>query len=390
MTKFLDTVLREIRSNRPKVPEALKYTIRTEKDPNYTFACLGFRTRGCRFNIAGGCTMCDYWISDPLTSDQIVANVEEALQTLDFEPDEMLVNVSGSFFDDLEVPKDARTKIYSLFSRFKKTVFIFETHATTITDNNIIDCINHLGNERIRIEMGLESSNPWVLEYCVNKPLKLAHVKTAIRRLRKYNVPSIVNILIGIPFLSPYEIVIDTMSSVQWAFENGANRCVLFTMNSKPYTLTHWMGENDLYNIPPLWALIDVLCELDPELLPRIGIAWHRTRPQYHPLYMIDNVGPNTCPNCYTQVMQLIDDFLLQRDRTVTLRKLMTIKCECRDIWQNQRLVVHTPLRERIVTNYEFIGKKVLGNKWWSQHGPSVIDQVKDVDEIDQRISRVI
>ena len=162
-TSFLDSIGFKIHENRPKVPESLKYTIWVEKYKDFSFVMLWFRTRGCRYTyFYGGCTMCDYWISDPVSPDIMVDFVKEGLSKIDFEPTILLLNSSGSIFDDWEVPQKSRQKIFEILSEFKNTTFIFETHPCTISESKIIQYKNILNY--YEIEIGLESANPWILK----------------------------------------------------------------------------------------------------------------------------------------------------------------------------------------------------------------------------------
>lgn len=379
---FLDRVLVRLRKDRPKAPEALDYTILadcgvSEVFSDSTYAAIGFRTRGCRYNHRGGCTMCDYWISDPVPPERMVASVREALSELDFEPSTLLLNVSGSFFDEWEVPQEARREILQLFSRFQNTHFVFETHANTISERKVLECISILGHRRFGIEMGLESANPWILKYCVNKSLRIGRLVTALGILKECEVDSIVNVMVGLPFLSASEMVADTVFSVNWAFDQGANRCVLFPMNTKPWTLVLWMEENGMYVRPPLWALVDVLAKLDSHLLPRIGLAWYRTRPQVHPGYKIPNRGPETCPLCYSDVMESLDRFEISDERDEIVKQLVDFECICRDEWYARKeQEPELPLHERVRVAYQVIGEQILGKEWWSENGQSVLDSV--------------
>lgn len=379
---FLNTVLVQLRKDRPKAPEALDYTILADRSASPVFRCsksvsIGFRTRGCRYNHAGGCTMCDYWISDPVLSERMVESVEAALDELGFEPSKLLLNVSGSFLDDWEVPRRARRKILQLLSAFDNTHLIFETHANTVTEEKILECIEVLDHRRFSVEMGLESANPWILKHSVNKALDLEQLLMATKILRRHRIRSIVNVMIGLPFLTPSEMISDAVSSVNWAFSQGVDRCVLFPMNIKPWNLVFWLENQGLYECPPLWALVDVLSRLDKRLLPRIGLAWYRTRAQVHPEYEIPNRGPQTCSACYHRVMELLDRFVISSDRISIVRKLADLDCECRRDWDSHRTKKpEFPLEERVCLAYEAIGRQVLGEEWWSENGGSVLKAV--------------
>jgi len=383
MPKFMDLVLSNLRKDRPLVPESLGYTIRVDqKISNILKASkhvtIYFRTNGCRYSRFA-CSMCDYWISNNVSVHHMIASVQSALETIDFIPDEMLINVSGSFYDEHEVPQEARKGILKLLSQLNGTRLVFESHSHDITQQKLDETRNILGDRVISVEMGLESANPWVLRHCINKVLDLKRFTNAAKMLNNCRINSVANIIVGTPFLSQSETIIDPVASVNWAFENGVNKCVLFPINTKPWTLVYWLEQRGLYIHPPLWALVDVLAQLDPNVLSRVGIAWHRTRPQLHPKYNIENKGPTTCPNCYDEILNLFDEYIISTNRQEIIRQLLDVKCECKSDWHNQ--VTYSPtssLAERVKMHYEVIGKEILGEGWWSANRQAILDVIED------------
>ncbi|MCA9731947.1 MAG: hypothetical protein H6696_05435 [Deferribacteres bacterium] len=376
--KILDLVNIKLRKNRPKVPETFNHTLWIEHQSSKPFVQLWFRTRGCRHNYRGGCTMCDYWISDLVSPEQMVASVEEGLGKLDFEPDMILLNSSGSVFDDWEVPPVARQKILELLSRYRKTTFIFETRAETISSQKIAECVKILKGRNIIIEMGFESTDPWVLKYCINKSLELKNVISAVQTLKKFNVKSIANILAGAPFLTFSETIKDVVNSINWAFEHDVNQCVLFPMNIKPWTLMYWLEQYGIYTLPSLWILVDVISKLDIRLLPYVHISWYKARPQSHPLYQESNRSPITCPKCYDNVIRLLNEYNSSDNRARILEKLMELSCDCKLQWHEQiEIKPRQSLVERVQTNYEVIARQILGEQWWNQYGEATLAEIE-------------
>lgn len=379
---FLDVVLIRLREDRPKVPESVTYTYSADRCISAVFKdstniALGFRTRGCRFSHSGGCTMCDYWISDPVPPEQMVAAVRTGLAKVEFQPSALRVEVSGSFLDDWEVPPDARRQILQLLSTLENTHLVFETHANTVSKEKILELAEILRHRRFSIEMGLESANPWILKYCVNKHLQLRRMVAVLRLLREQRVHSIVNIMVGLPFLSPSEMVADSLYSINWAFAQGADKCVLFTMNTKPWTLVAWLEEHGMCERPPLWALVDVLSELDPRLLSKIGLAWYRARPQEHPGYKVPNLGPMTCHRCYHEVVELLDRFVISDARDKILGQLVDLKCSCKDEWNaRKRQRPDIPLHERVRIAYRVISEQLLDEERQDANGSPTPDLV--------------
>ena len=132
-----------------------------------------------------------------------------------------------------------------------------------------------------------------------------------------------------------------------------------------------------MYVRPPLWALVDVLAELDSELLPRLGLAWYRPRSQMHPGYNVPNQGPETCPRCYDEVVGLLDRFIVSEKRLEVVSRLSDFKCACRKPWYAKKMrQPELPLHERVRAAYQVIGEQVLGEEWWSENGETVVSSV--------------
>ena len=365
-----------LRRERPKL-SSLNYTIWAQPNAARPFVQVWFRTRGCRHNHCGSCTMCDYSVSDPVPPEQMVAYVEAAIAELDFEPAVLLLNASGSVWDDWEVPAEARLGVYEVLSQFPQTTFVFETHADTVSKAKIDECTAVLGKERVKIEMGLETADPWVLGYCVNKALNLQDFKRAVRILKQQGIDCAANILIGIPFLTPTETMEGAIRSVKWAFREGVDWCVLFPVHVKPWTLVHWLAERGMYTPVSLWTLVEIISRLELDWLPRIDIAWHKSRQPTPVEYKIASLSPTTCPECYNPVVELIDEYTCGDQRAQVVQKLVNRSCACYTLWRAQlETQSPSPLHERIRVYYQMIGEGVLGRGWWIEHGSSVLDDI--------------
>ena len=163
---LLDTVGLQLRKRRPKVPTSFNYKIlRIDGLDSGAFVQLWIRTRGCRHDHRGGCTICDYWISDPPSAEEIIQYCEQAIGSLDFLPAMILLSVSGSVLDLWEVPEQALQGILQLFSRSERTRHILETRADTVSERQIHTCLESLEPSKLEIAMGLESADPWILKY---------------------------------------------------------------------------------------------------------------------------------------------------------------------------------------------------------------------------------
>lgn len=368
MNPFLSLINRKIKENCPVVPEELNFTLWGDMD-TCNFIQLWFRTRGCRFNHAGGCTVCDYWKGENVSARNMVKAVEEALSNINGNPKILLLNASGSVLDDWEVPFKTRNKIFELLSRYQNTYFILETHYHTISRKNIKKCKSILNKNKIAIEVGLESSNPWILQNCINKELNIPGFMKKMKLLLDYGIDSIANVLVGIPFLSVREMIEDSVKTIQWLIDIGIKKCVVFPVNIKEWTLVYWMEKHNLYIQPSLWAYIEVLTRIPESFLKSIELAWYTGRPQFHPGYHTPIIAPRTCPECYDRIIGLLHKFSGSNEREEIIYMLKQINCECRERFKREtETASHVSLKERVFGAYKKIGEGVMGKDWWQKN----------------------
>jgi len=378
---FLDLACKVLHKGRLAFPENVPFTMQIERQGTGGSVEIWFRTQGCRHSHAGGCTMCNYWTSAPATVDQMITSVQAALNTVEFHPDLLMVNPFGSMFDEWEVPPRARRAIFELLSRVPPTSIAFETRADTISDDKVSECTRILRRHYVAIELGVESSDPWISRYCVNKALSIQDIRAAVIMVRRAGLFPIANILIGTPFLTFHEMVDDAISSLNWAFAQGFERCVVFPVCIKPSTLVARLEEMGLYTQPSLWALVDVLSGLHPVMLPRTEVVWYKPPVLIHPDCQIPSRSPVTCPKCYGIVVSLFDAYRRSHDRRGLIEQLNSLKCRCRDAWYRQVAVEPTsPLGQRVKATYQVIGQELLDPGWWLQNGEAVLASIPDHD----------
>lgn len=379
---FLSQVCAKLKEQRPLIPDNYNFLTRVERVQGAPFVSLWFRTRGCKHDHQGGCTMCNYGASSHVSAEDMIEYVREGLSTLDEDERMMLlVSPSGSMFDDWEVPAEAREAIFRLVRDTKCSTYICETRVETLTEERVEHYADLLNNKDACIELGLESAHPWILKYCVNKSLSLDEYRQAILLLRKYQVTSIANVMLGNAFLSHSEAIEDAVQSVRWAFSQRTDLCVVFPAHVKRWTLLQWLWEHGMYSPPSLWSLVEVLARLGPRLTPRVPISWYKT--YYEESDGIDPIegifylcSPSTCAACQPVVMELLDTYRDTQDFGV-VEELMSIECECKRVWRSSLEAEESvPLKERVARSYEVIGRDVLGVEWWAEYGDSILKDV--------------
>jgi len=368
-----------IRRRRQLLESGWKYTIREElvksvKDPGRTLklTLIFFRSIGCRFSRQGECTMCDYQIAEHVTMDRILHLVQEALgKKQHYEI--LFVAPLGSMFDPYEVPPEARSRVFELAAATNCIDFGTETRPEFLTEEAVSEFATILKDKEKRINIGLESSDPWILHNCIGKSFSPDHFQIVSGLLQQNGIHPVANILLGAPFLTEREALVSTVRSVRWALENGAYFCVLFPSNVKRWTLQHWLWEHDLYHSPSLWSLIEVIYSLGPELSQKVALSYYDRNLQNRIVEI-----PSTCYICHDDVVKTLRIYSARGDSSL-IESLRQSPCACRDAWKAKILTQPSlPLYDRVVQLYQRIACDLLGPHWWDQRKDGILAQLAE------------
>lgn len=360
---LLSRVMRTIRAGAPSLPVDRRFSVRLDQACGETFAQVWFLTRGCSWDRSGSCTMCNYGHGPKVTDDVMVEAVADALETIKEPVGELFVSPSGSMLDPHEVPESARVRIMKLLAAFPAPKVCLETRAETITPGVVDHLVATLSGKRLTVELGLESSSPWIQQFCINRASRRGSFERAAGYLRRHGVRVAANISLGTAFLTAAEAIDDARRSIAWALENGADQVVVFPLHVKPYTLLSWLHDRGLYRPPSLWSLVEVLSRVAPRDLHRVIISWYRDDygPADQPVF-----PPTTCRDCRERVLILLDRYR-HRPSTEALTALAAEPCECKDEWREE--VARAPdmsLGERVLRHYDVLAGEFGLVDWWA------------------------
>ena len=132
------------------------------------------------------------------------------------------------------------------------------------------------------VYVGLESSNPFLLKYCINKDLALADFEKANKILHQHQIKTIANVLVGVPFLKSEEDIVYAVETIRWAFFKDVDECHIFPTHVKASTSLENLYQAGLYHPPSLWSLVEVLHRLDPAFYDRLRSSWYTTLGAYN------------------------------------------------------------------------------------------------------------
>lgn len=331
-------ILRKITHNiyqkRSVMPPNIRTNYRIERANGGLLCDLWFLTVGCIHDAKGGCIMCNYGKGNGIVNqEEILEELAAIVERLPWEFEDFLLTPSGSMLDEREVSLEMREKLAFLLTKVKAKRFIVESRADTITEEGIAFVKNVMPGAEKYIEIGLESSDDWILKYCINKEMEFQDFEKAVEKIHHQGVLVTANIGLGIPFMSERSAILQAVKSVRDAIGAGADSVVLFPYHVKHGTLLECIEQEGLYHQVSLWALVEVLYRFTEEERQRIQISWYKDYYGEERSYIYRS--PQTCPVCQKQVMQLLDQYRdTQEERLVS--ELHNFPCKCREKWKQK------------------------------------------------------
>lgn len=330
--KVLQLITKQIYDRRKSLPEYQKTNFRIEKVNDNNFAELWFLTAGCSHDRSGGCTMCNYGKGRKCTDEEILAEINKTLENMPEEYSEFIISPIGSILDKAEVSDKMLGRIKECLKKIHTETIISETRADTVTEESLNKLRQLCRSKYQCVELGMESADDWVLRNCVNKGINTSMCRSAIEKIKNAGMYAIVNVGIGIPFMSERAAILKAVESAQRADAWGADSIVLFPYHVKPGTL---MGELYLageYQPVSLWSLVEALVRLDDRIQKKTRISWYKN---YYKEPDKILCSPYTCDSCYNQVIKLLDEYKNFMSREI-IEQLNMVECNCKEKWRKK------------------------------------------------------
>ncbi len=336
----------------------------------YDLPFLEIGTKDCKHAEFGGCTMCNFGKDEKINENKIIKQLEIAFEICRKKPFVHMA-VCGSTFDDWEFSPLVRKKMFELANKCGYLEYFgTESRPEDITPEKLEEAKSILGDIKLSIGIGFESSNFFIRECCVNKGLKKGDFLTSVNLLKKYNIDQEIHVILKPPFLTEKEAIEDSIKTIKYVINELKVYVIFIPVNMRiGGTLTKWLNEKGLYNIPMLWSVLEVIMALSEKELEKFII------PAFESSYTLQQVSEN-CDKCTRRIRELILNFQYTKNKKF-IEGAMNIKCGCKDIWKERLKEKALPLRERIIKNYEFIAKEILGNNWWIENKNWVVEYVR-------------
>ena len=298
-------------------------------------------TAGCLKARAGSCTMCSYGRGVLPGKDELRAALRDVLGTLGGDVRSVLFGTCGSILDRAEFPDELLDVVLDEASLLDPGIrIILETSYTTVNRDILSRIRSRLPDRMIDIEMGLESADPEVLEWSLNKDIDLVAFTECVSMIHSAGFDVTVNILVGSPFLTPEEQVKDASDSLEWASACGADTVVLFPVNIKDGTALKVLYDRGAYVPIPLIRAFEALAPLGPDVLSRVALSWTEEDPEYG---FEGTVYPTTCDVC-GDIRDTMADMMSRSDggarAAIISGYLESHRCGCRC---RQAPIAHAP-----------------------------------------------
>ena len=282
---------------------------------------LILRTRGCYWADVKGCSMCGYakdTLGRSATSEEIGRQLESALRSYRDQPYVKLYT-SGSFLDDREVDPASREKIIRAFSGRARRL-LFET-LPEFADEARLGPLKEAFAGEIEVAMGLESTQPEVLQRFINKGSPPSDYLAAGDRVRALGLRAKAYLLLKPPYMTERESVADVIESIKVA----APRFDALSVNPvhiQNGTVVERLYHRRRYRPPWLWSLVATM-QAGATLR---GSARLVTFPTAGGLPR----GPHNCGQCDRTVLAALEEASLAQ----SFGPLDELTCACRSDWE--------------------------------------------------------
>jgi hypothetical protein len=275
-----------------------------------------FRTRGCYWARASGCSMCGYVndVAQEVSESDILHQLDAVLRRHKDEP-MVKVYTSGNFFDDHEVTPAVRERILkALGNRCDKV--IVETLSHLLRREQLEHALGFV--DELEIALGLESTNERVLRHAVNKVWGLREHAKATGIARAVGATVKTYLLVKPPFLTEREAIEDAVRSGHDA-DPFSDTVSFNPVNVQSRTIVDRLFRRGEYRPPWLWSVVEVL-ERTRTLSAHV---------KSHPTAAGMARGAHNCGACDRSVTSAIEEFSLGLRRDFD-----DLVCDCKALWK--------------------------------------------------------
>ena len=282
-------------------------------------------SKGCRYGRAGHCIYCNYGYDANYSDEEKLLQVQHILSDQEADVDEIVMGSYGNYFDPDEIPWELFVKINAILAESNVSTIIFETHCNTVNKKYLDEIKRSLipYKKNILIQMGLESSNPYILRKNINKAMSINHFSSTIKLVKSYGFGVIANVILGIPYLTANEQLQDALSTIHWAISHDVDSLTMFPLNVKKNTRVYELYQTGAYKRISHWMLIHLLTMLPSTMLPRVSLSWVGLRQKKG--RDLGVLPPISCGKCKELLLDFYTQYNDKRDETYRTKLLSGI-----------------------------------------------------------------
>ncbi|MCM1232160.1 MAG: hypothetical protein NC124_18760 [Clostridium sp.] len=253
----------------------------------------------------GSCIMCDYGIaSKNKPFQEYLLEMDRAIKTCKDTVQCLMLCTNGSIFDENQVERELLEGALDLAAKSAISTVQLESHYLDVNSERLCLVRDKLKNKKVIIALGLETANQEYQDLIIGKRINLNVFEDKIALIKSFDFCIELNMMLGLPFLSPREQFMDALNTLRWIHSHQC-RPVLFPINIKPYTLLMEMYRADQYSPVSHWLILLLLEQLTEEELSQIILVWHGNRIENYGDPALQQILPTACDKC----ISIIEDF---------------------------------------------------------------------------------
>lgn len=320
---------RKIRQTRPLIDDANACEIYQE----HSILEISLSRGRCANDINGACIMCDYGVaSKNKPVQEYLQDMDQAIKTSGDTIRCLMLCTNGSIFDENQVERELLEGAIDLAAKCAIPKIQLESHYLDINSERLNMVKKGLINKKVIIALGLETINQEYQDLIIGKRINIDDFEKRITLIKCYGFSIELNVMLGLPFLSPREQFMDTLNTLKWVYSHQC-RPVLFPINVKPYTLLMEMYKTDQYSPVSHWLILLLLEQLTEEELSQIILVWHGNRMEEYGNPALRQIPPVACTKCLPIIEGFYMDFVAADSGTERKKMVYDIlhkpSCDC-------------------------------------------------------------
>ena len=283
-------------------------------------------TSGCGI---GTCTMCPF-PNESLAgvSEQNIINQfdHSFIDTTISDHEVITIFNNGNFFRDSEITPKVRDYIYDKVRNSGSKYLSVESLPQFVTEQKILDAKEKLGDVRLSVFMGFQTSNDFIREVAINTTCTKKAFETAVSNLLANNFIPVAFLMIKPPFLTEVEAIEDTCTSIEYLADIGVSYATLCPTRVAPNTVLEKLHRASMYTPPWTWSVIEILKRnRDAGIsLPMVNTSELKSDMNE------DSLCAQGCPKCTDRNIKAIEQFLYTRDFSL----IDSLDCDCQEDYE--------------------------------------------------------